>query len=164
MEYIDGITLKEYLEKKGGKVAPEEGKKIMGRILTSLSVVHKAGIIHRDISPDNIMITSDGQGSLPIFSADGVFQGMGMGQSSCLLKEVRECVQRTNIPLEIAIKPITSNPAKILKLETKGHIAEGYDADFCFLTDDLVVDTVIAKGQVMVRKGEILVRGEFEPK
>ncbi len=116
------------------------------------------------VSSDNYTFTSDGQGSLPIFSADGVFQGMGMGQSSCLLKEVRECVQRTNIPLEIAIKPITSNPAKILKLETKGHIAEGYDADFCFLTDDLVVDTVIAKGQVMVRKGEILVRGEFEPK
>jgi len=114
------------------------------------------------VSSDNYTFTSDGQGSLPVYSADGVFQGMGMGKSSCLLKEVRECVQKTDIPLEIAIKPITSNPATILKLEGKGRIVEGYDADFCFLTDDLTVDTVIAKGQLMVSKGEILVKGEFE--
>ena len=47
------------------------------------------------------------------------------------------------ISFQCRIKPITSNPAKILKLETKGHIAEGYDADFCFLTDDLVMTFLI---------------------
>ena len=114
------------------------------------------------VSSDNFTFTSDGQGSLPVYTPDGVFQGMGMGKSSCLLKEVKECVEKEDIPLEIAIKAITCNPATILKLNGKGRIAEGNDADFCFLTDDLKVDTVIALGQIMVRKGEILVRGEFE--
>ena len=103
-----------------------------------------------------------GQGSLPMFSADGVFQGMGMGQSSCLLKEVRECVEKEGIPLEIAIKAITSNPAKVLCLPQKGRIEEGMDADLCLMTKDLEIDTVIAMGQVMVKKGEPIVKGAFE--
>ena len=88
--------------------------------------------------------------------------GMGVGCSSCLLKEVKECITRENIPLEIAIKSITSNPAKILKLDNKGRIAEGMDADFCIMTQELDIDTVIAKGQVMIEGGEIIVRGNFE--
>ena len=87
---------------------------------------------------------------------------MGMGQSSCLLKEVKECVNKADIPLEIAIKAITSNPAKVLKLNKKGKIAEGMDADLCILNQDLDVDTVIALGQVMVKGGEPIVKGAFE--
>ena len=95
-------------------------------------------------------------------SSDGQFLGIGMGQSSCLLKEVRECVQRENIPLEIAIKAITANPARVLCLDTKGQIKEGYDADLCIMTEDLNIHTVIAKGQVMVKDGEPVVKGMFE--
>lgn len=118
-------------------------------------------MLDEGVDSDLITISSDGQGSLPIFK-DGQFMGMGVGCSSCLLKEVKECITRENIPLEIAIKPITSNPAKILKLENKGRIAEGMDADFCIMTQELDLDTVIAKGQVMVEGGEIIVRGNFE--
>ena len=45
---------------------------------------------------------------------------MGMGQSSCLLKEVKECVEKAGIPLETAISTITANPAEILSLKGKG--------------------------------------------
>ncbi len=58
------------------------------------------------VNPDRITISSDGQGSLPMYSSDGEFLGMGVGQSSCLLKEVKECVFKTEIPLEIAISTI----------------------------------------------------------
>ena len=64
-------------------------------------------------------ISSDGQGSLPMYSSDGEFLGMGVGQSSCLLKEVKECVFKADIPLEIALSTITSNPAEILRLMEK---------------------------------------------
>ncbi len=119
-------------------------------------------LLDRGISSDLFTFSSDGQGSLPLFSPEGVFLGMGMGQSSCLLKEVKECVNKADIPLEIAIKAITSNPAKVLKLDKKGKIAEGMDADLCMLNQDLDVDTVIALGQVMVKGGEPIVKGAFE--
>lgn len=119
-------------------------------------------MLDEGISSDLFTISSDGQGSLPLFSADGQFLGIGMGQSSCLLKEVKECVEKENIPLEIAIKAITSNPARVLCLNGKGHIKEGFDADLCLMTKDLTIDTVIAKGQIMVKNGEPVVKGLFE--
>lgn len=119
-------------------------------------------MLDEGISSDLFTISSDGQGSLPLFSADGQFLGIGMGQSSCLLKEVKECVEKENIPLEIAIKAITSNPARVLCLSSKGHIKEGFDADLCLMTKDLTIDTVIAKGQIMVKNGEPVVKGLFE--
>ena len=119
-------------------------------------------LLDMGISDDLFTFSSDGQGSLPLFSPEGVFLGMGMGQSSCLMKEVRECVNKAGIPLEIAIKAITSNPARVLKLANKGHVAEGMDADLCILKDDLAIDTVIAMGRVMVQDGEPIVKGAFE--
>ena len=119
-------------------------------------------MLDEGISSDLFTISSDGQGSLPLFSSDGKFLGMGMGLSSCLLKEVKECVEKENIPLETAVKAITSNPARVLCLKGKGHIKEGFDADLCLMTKDLSIDTVIAKGQVMVKNGEPVVKGLFE--
>ena len=57
MEYIEGISLKEYLKQKGGKLSEEEALAILCPVLEALEKVHAAGIVHRDISPDNIMLT-----------------------------------------------------------------------------------------------------------
>ncbi len=56
MEYLDGITLKDYLKKSGGKITADETIKFVKPIVESLGEVHKHGMIHRDISPDNIMV------------------------------------------------------------------------------------------------------------
>ena len=85
-------------------------------------------------------------------SSDGEFLGMGVGQSSCLLKEVKECVFKAKIPLEIAISTITSNPAETLRLKGKGKIEEGYDADLCILDQELQLVEVIAKGNTVYKK------------
>ena len=115
------------------------------------------------ISSDRFTISSDGQGSMPVFNAAGEYQGIGIGKASCLLKEVRECVQKEGIPLEIAVKGITSNVASVLKLGAKGQLKAGFDADICLLAEDsLELMTVMAKGQFVVRDGVQQVFGTFE--
>ena len=119
-------------------------------------------LLEEGADSDSFTISSDGQGSLPLFDEHGQFLGIGMGQSSSLIKEVRECTERENIPLETAIKAITANPARVLGLKKKGRIAEGFDADLCILTESLQIDTVVVMGRVMVRNGIPIVRGQFE--
>ena len=60
MEYIEGETLKQYIARKGGKLPAEEALSLLRPVMESLALVHGAGIIHRDISPDNIMLTKRG--------------------------------------------------------------------------------------------------------
>ena len=79
MQFLEGINLKEYLSRKGGKVSPEEAVSILTPVMDALKEVHRAGIIHRDISPDNIFITSEGQVKLIDFGA--ARQSLGGGKS-----------------------------------------------------------------------------------
>lgn len=58
MEYLDGITLKEYLNQKG-TLTPGETLSLLMPIMVSLRSVHNHGLLHRDISPDNIMLVDD---------------------------------------------------------------------------------------------------------
>ena len=56
MEFVEGVTLKDLVAQRGGKVPPEELFPLIEPLFKALSVVHGAGLIHRDISPDNIML------------------------------------------------------------------------------------------------------------
>ena len=60
MEYLDGQTLKQYLKTNGGKIPADELLRMMKPLISSLGKVHSQGLIHRDISPDNIMLMQDG--------------------------------------------------------------------------------------------------------
>ena len=74
MEYLDGITLSEYLKKETavspqGRIAPEEAISMLTPVMLSLQRVHDSGMIHRDIAPDNIMLLKDGGVRLIDFGA-----------------------------------------------------------------------------------------------
>lgn len=60
MELIEGITLKQYMSKRGGTLNWREGLHFMNQILQALKHAHSRGIIHRDIKPQNIMVLRDG--------------------------------------------------------------------------------------------------------
>lgn len=69
MEFLDGISLKKYLQRKGGKITCDEILNIIRPVMDSLVRVHETGLIHRDISPDNIIITKYNEVKLIDFGA-----------------------------------------------------------------------------------------------
>lgn len=69
MEYIDGIDMKKFVKRQGGKLAPNVVFGVLKDVLKTLNEVHKANIIHRDISPDNIMLNKKGEAKLIDFGA-----------------------------------------------------------------------------------------------
>ncbi|HIY19786.1 MAG TPA: amidohydrolase family protein, partial [Candidatus Blautia avistercoris] len=110
-----------------------------------------------------ITFSSDGQGSLPIFDEDGKFAGLGVGKVTSLYREMKDAVIQEGVPLSDALRVITENPARLLKLPGKGQIREGADGDLVLAdSESLEIDTVLAKGKRMISKGEILVKGTFE--
>ena len=68
MKYLDGITLKDY-QKEKGRLDPIEVIEMLYPIIDSLEKIHSAGIIHRDISPDNIMLLKNGKLKLMDFGS-----------------------------------------------------------------------------------------------
>lgn len=125
---------------------------------TGLKMALDAGV-----SAEHVTFSSDGQGSLPVFAADGTFLGLGVGKVSSLYREFRDAVQQDGVSLSDALKPVTRNPAFLLKLENKGRIREGADADLVMAdADSLEIDTVIARGTVMISGKQVLKKGTFE--
>ena len=85
MEYLDGITLKEYL-KQNGVMSAQDVQELMTPLIRSLDAVHKSGLIHRDISPDNIMLLMNGKVKLMDFGAARDYTEAGEKSLSIVLK------------------------------------------------------------------------------
>lgn len=87
MEYLDGKTLKRYLEENNGRITTNTVLGMMKGVMRSLGQMHNEGIIHRDISPDNIMIMQDGNMKLLDFGGARNISAESGGKSlSIMLK------------------------------------------------------------------------------
>ena len=73
-----------------------------------------------------------------------------------------DAVRDEDLPVDQAVRVVSTNVADILKLPGKGHLAAGADADLAVLDEDLRLRHVIAGGQWMVRDGQLLRKGSFE--
>ncbi|MCR4641381.1 MAG: protein kinase [Lachnospiraceae bacterium] len=69
MEYIEGVSLADYIRGKGGKISFDDACHTLFPIMDALAAVHDKGIIHRDVSPDNIFVTWEGHVKLIDFGA-----------------------------------------------------------------------------------------------
>lgn len=85
MNYLDGIDLRHYL-KQNGNLKPEQAFSMLRPIMVSLEAVNNAGIIHRDISPDNIMCLKNGKIKLMDFGSARDFDDTALRSTSIMLK------------------------------------------------------------------------------
>lgn len=69
MEYLDGIDLKGYIARNGGRISESEAIRIMKCICDALQAVHSTQTLHRDVAPDNIFMCNDGRIKLIDFGA-----------------------------------------------------------------------------------------------
>jgi serine/threonine protein kinase len=69
MDFIEGTSFDVYIKEHGGRVSYEEAEKILLPVMDALAAVHSKGIVHRDVTPDNIYITKDGTVKLLDFGA-----------------------------------------------------------------------------------------------
>lgn len=69
MDYVEGTSFQEYIRNHGGKIPWQEAERILLPIMDALGAVHERGIVHRDVTPDNIYLTEDGTVKLLDFGA-----------------------------------------------------------------------------------------------
>ena len=69
MEYVEGPSLDKYMAPFGGRLGVEEAKHLLLPLMDAMDEVHQKGIVHRDVAPDNIIVTRDGRVKLIDFGA-----------------------------------------------------------------------------------------------
>ncbi len=108
-------------------------------------------ISKENINLDQITLSSDSNGSMPIFNSRGQLVRLAVGQISVLPKALRS-LHASGMPLDQALCPFTANPASRLGLaRRKGRLEPGMDADIILLdSTNLEIDTVIARGKLML--------------
>ena len=84
MEFVEGKTLEQMLEQRGGTMEPGQVLKLLDPVMASLETIHQSGLIHRDISPDNIMVSPDNRCKLIDFGAARDFTAEGREMSVIL--------------------------------------------------------------------------------
>ncbi|MDF2571317.1 MAG: iadA [Sporomusa sp.] len=114
------------------------------------------------LSINNMTISSDGHGSLPVFEGSSGVSDLKVAKMTGLHEEVKSLVA-IGLSLSEALRPVTSNPAKTLKLyPDKGTLKPGSHADIVVFDYKLNIEHVFAKGRWLVKDGKAKVKGTFE--
>ena len=87
MEFLDGVTFEEFVSRRGGRITLETALRVVLPAMDALAAVHAEGILHRDISPDNIYLTRAGKVKLIDFGAARNALGQKSRNLSIILKE-----------------------------------------------------------------------------
>ena len=126
----------------------------------SLGAVEGLEIIYEKYgSLDRVSMTSDGNGSAPLWDSLGNLIGMGKGSSKVLLEDLKKATDRGVIPFEEALKTITTTPAKNYGLKNSaGTIVEGGTANMAVLDENLLLSETILNGKAVWLKGKGVIR------
>ena len=111
----------------------------------------------------HLTVSSDGNGSLPVFDEKGEMTGFGVASQKSLFEQIVSAVKNHEMALSDALSLVTVNTAAALRLEKKGSIGKGMDADLLLLDKaSLAINHVFANGQHMLKDKKVIVKGTFE--
>lgn len=104
-------------------------------------------LIDSGVPIEHISMTSDANGSLPLFDEKGDLVRIEIGLPKSLLNETIEAITKEGLPPDLAFMPVTANPSRILGLKNKGELKQGYDADIVLFDANWKINSVIARGK-----------------
>jgi beta-aspartyl-dipeptidase (metallo-type) len=110
---------------------------------------------------DHITVTSDGNGSMPVFDDSGRLVGLTVASQQSLWANFRHLIENKILGIEESIRLFSTTPALFYKLQQKGKIEPGKDADLVLMNKDLSLSACYAMGQKMMAEGKPLVTGTF---
>lgn len=127
------------------------------------ATAHTVARALREAPDGTVTMSSDGNGSVPVWNEKKEMIGIGAGLVENLHAAVAALVREEQIPLEQAVRPCTENVARALKLwPRKGCLAAGSDADILLLGEALNVDSLFAGGRLLLRHGQVCAPLKFE--
>ena len=119
-------------------------------------------VLARGIPEDHLTISSDSNGSMPKWGPNKELIGITYAKMTSLFGQIKSLV-RNGMPLERALCFVTRNVAQALEIyPRKGCLAPDSDADLVVIGPEMEIQTVVAKGQVLMEEGEVLKKGLFE--
>jgi len=119
-------------------------------------------LVKAGVPIEHITMTSDACGSLPDFDEKGNLVKLEMGYPKSVLTELIDAVLEEKMPLQDALKVLTSNVADILKLKNKGRVEIDKDADVVLFNKDFDIVYMVAMGQMLVENSKPLKKGSYE--
>jgi beta-aspartyl-dipeptidase (metallo-type) len=119
--------------------------------------------LEKQIPLDHITISSDSNGSLPVFDEKGELLGLTIATQKGLLAKFRTLVQKNILSLQDSLKLFSTNPARFYKLNQKGDIKPGKDADLLLLDQNYNLTDCFALGRRMMAEGQLIAKGTFSP-
>ena len=120
--------------------------------------------VKKQVPLSRITISSDSNGSLPVFDKQGKLVGLTIATEKDLFRNFRLLVQKNILNLENAIRLFSTNPATFYKFTQKGEIRVGKYADLVLLDKDYNLRDSFAMGRKMIEEGKLLAKGTFRTK
>jgi beta-aspartyl-dipeptidase (metallo-type) len=115
----------------------------------------------KNVPLDHITISSDSNGSMPVFDNLGRLVGLTIATQKSLWTNFRYLLEKKALGLEEILHLFSTTPAVFYKLQQKGEIKPGKDADLLLLDRDFNLTDSFAMGRKMMADGKLLAKGTF---
>jgi beta-aspartyl-dipeptidase (metallo-type) len=117
--------------------------------------------LEKRVPLSHITVSSDSNGSLPIFDDQGNYKGLTIATQKSLLENFRYLIHRKILPFEDAVRLFSSNPAHFYKFNKKGEIKQNKDADLLLFDKDLKLEGSIINGKIAMLSSRLIMKGTF---